>query len=524
MALAARTPRAPRALTIPVTGLSIIRFVVALCALTWAFLAIAGPATAQATAQGSSAADPTPLLTPQAVVTSPDAAPNRVDLGRPPMVTGDAIGALDVVVYAVVLAVALLLTVVAGTTVWWMLHAWRTPESLTRTAFGRDDEPTRLSFSLIVPARHEEAVLGDTLDTLAATDHPDFEIIAVVGHDDPGTEAVARAAADRHPNIIRVLVDDSVPKNKPKALNLALRHCRGEITGVFDAEDEVHPKLIRRVDARFTSTGADVVQGGVQLMNAQSSWFALRNVLEYYFWFRSRLHFHASQRFIPLGGNTVFARTELLRAVDGWDETCLAEDCELGVRLSTLGATVAVAYDAEIVTREETPDTVTSFVKQRTRWHQGFLQVLRKGVWRALPTWRQRALARYTLTMPFLQALTGVLVPVSLLMIVFLDLPVWVALVTYIPLIPTLVTLFVELVGFHEFCGLYGIRARARDYLRLVLGTVPYQVLLSFAAVRAVVRELRGDGSWEKTSHANAHRSTQPDVIDIRDARVGARS
>ena len=80
-------------------------------------------------------------------------------------------------------------------------------------------------------------------------------------------------------------------------------------------------------------TGAEVVQGATQLMNFSSSWFSVRNVLEYYFWFKSRLHFHASAGFIPLGGNTVFLRREWLEAAGGWDPDCLAEDCDLGSRL-----------------------------------------------------------------------------------------------------------------------------------------------------------------------------------------------
>ena len=223
------------------------------------------------------------------------------------------------------------------TTLAWMLHAWRSPQHLEATGFAdSSDMPTR-SFSLLVPARHEEEVLGDTIDTLAQLDHPAFEVVAIIGHDDPGTEAVARAAARRHPDLVRVVIDHNVPKNKPKGMNAALPHCRGEIVGVFDAEDEVQPELLRLVDARFNATGADVVQGGVQLMNIQTSWWSLRNCLEYYFWFRSRLHFHANARFIPLGGNTVFARANVLREVGGWDSECLAEDCELGVRLSTQG-------------------------------------------------------------------------------------------------------------------------------------------------------------------------------------------
>jgi cellulose synthase/poly-beta-1,6-N-acetylglucosamine synthase-like glycosyltransferase len=306
-------------------------------------------------------------------------------------------------------------------------------------------------------------------------------------------------------------MDHSVPKNKPKGMNTALPHCRGDIVGVFDAEDEVQPDLLRQVDARFNATDADVVQGGVQLMNLQTSWWSLRNCLEYYFWFRSRLHFHAEQRFIPLGGNTVFTKTRLLREHGGWDPECLAEDCEIGVRLSTSGARVAVAYDPQAVTREETPDTVKSLVKQRTRWDQGFLQVLRKGEWRRLPSRRQRWLARYTLAMPFLQAATGLLLPLSLVAMLFVKVPVPVTLLTFLPLTPTIVTLAVEAAGLDEFGRAFGVRVRARDVLRLVLGTFPYQMLLAFAALRSVWREARGHGGWEKTSHSNVHRtSTTP--------------
>jgi glycosyltransferase XagB len=417
------------------------------------------------------------------------------------------LSAVELVLFGLLGLFALALTVIAATSLWWMLHAWRTPASLLATGFPTSATEPSHSFSLIVPARHEEAVLGATLERLAGSHHPHFEVLAVVGDDDPDTRAVAEQAAARHPDRVRVLVDASQPKNKPKALNTALAACGGTVTAVFDAEDEVHPDLLRHVDARFTDTGADVVQGGVQLMNYRSSWYSLRNVLEYYFWFRSRLHFHAQQRFIPLGGNTVFIRTDRLREVGGWDPECLAEDCEIGVRLSSRGAKVAVAYDPDLVTREETPGSVRELFKQRTRWNQGFLQVLRKGEWRRLPTLRQRLLARYTLAMPFLQAFTGVLIPVSLVTMILLDLPVLAALITFVPLVATLATLAVEAAGLGEFCRSYGHRARLLDYLRLLVGTFPYHLLLGAAALRAVLRERRGERGWEKTAHVGAHRT-----------------
>jgi cellulose synthase/poly-beta-1,6-N-acetylglucosamine synthase-like glycosyltransferase len=411
------------------------------------------------------------------------------------------------------LVISLGLFSVAMATLWWMLHAWRSPEVFRSLGFAPvlsecADDP--LTFSLIVPARHEEAVLGVTLDRLAELDYPAFEVLAVVGHDDPGTTQVAEASARRHPDRIRVVTDHWWPKNKPSALNTALAECRGEVVGVFDAEDEVHPRLLRQVAGAFDRSGAHVVQGGVQLVNFQSNWYALRNCLEYFFWFRSRLHLHADRHFIPLGGNTVFVRTDLLVAVGGWDEGCLAEDCELGVRLSSLGAHVDVAYDPMLVTREETPGSLRSLLKQRTRWNQGFLQVLRKGEWRHLPTRGQRALARYTLAMPFLQAFTGLVIPLSIYSMLALKIPVALALVSFLPVIPTLAALAFELVGLREFGRVFYVKPRAYDYVRLILGLFPYQLFLAGAAVRAVVRELLGKRGWEKTAHTGAHRGPAP--------------
>jgi glycosyltransferase XagB len=406
--------------------------------------------------------------------------------------------------YLLYVGVSFVLAAIAWTTLVWMVNAWRTPAALLESGLSGAALAPAHSFSLIVPARHEEVVLEATLMRLMATDHPDFEVLVVVGDDDPGTREVAERVADHHPHRLRVIVDASRPKSKPKALNAALPYCSGAITGVFDAEDEVHPALLQRVDHCFQTTDADVVQAGVQLMNFRSSWLTVRNVLEYYFWFRSRLHFHARQGFIPLGGNTVFIRTEVLRAMSGWDPECLAEDCELGVRLSALGARTAVFYEPDLVTREECPPTVGAFARQRTRWNQGYLQTLSKGYWRRLPL-RQRALGVYTLAMPYLMAVVWLTIPVAIATAVLVKAPVPITLVSCLPALPLLSMLAVEVAGLSDFCRAYGERASARDYMRLIVGALLYQAVLAFAAVRAVARELRGDRGWEKTAHMGLH-------------------
>src|SRR5438270_4637808 len=118
---------------------------------------------------------------------------------------------------------------VSATTLWWMLHAWHSPDRLAATGFRRRHARAPRSFSLLLPARPEQAVLGDTIDALARLEHPYYEVIVVIGHDDPETERIARMAAARHRRNVRVVMDHNVPKNKPKALNTALPHCRGDI-------------------------------------------------------------------------------------------------------------------------------------------------------------------------------------------------------------------------------------------------------------------------------------------------------
>ncbi len=162
---------------------------------------------------------------------------------------------------------------------------------------------------------------------------------------DPGTQAVAdpgRPVPDR----IEVIVYSASPKSKPKALNAALQHCGGEITGIFDAEDDVHPALLRRVDQAFGATEADVVQAGVQLMNFRSHLlFTVHNVLEYYFWFRSRLQSMPGSGSFRLAATRYSSGTARAEVFGGWYEL-LTKDCEIGVRPQHSWAlTTAVFYD-----------------------------------------------------------------------------------------------------------------------------------------------------------------------------------
>jgi cellulose synthase/poly-beta-1,6-N-acetylglucosamine synthase-like glycosyltransferase len=406
-----------------------------------------------------------------------------------------------------------------------MLYAWEDEETLQKNRVPTTFEPAFHRFTLVLPARHEEAVIQETIQRMAELNYPRelVQILVVIEASDHGTIAEVNTKLNRlHEQGIehvQLITFSDPPINKPHGLNVGLRAATGDVVTIFDAEDEPHADILNIVNTVMVREQAQVVQCGVQLMNYADRWFSALNVLEYLFWFKSRMHYHATVGMVPLGGNTVFFRRKLLEQAGGWDQECLTEDADIGIRLSMQGVRTRVIYDHRYVTREETPTTVGEFIKQRTRWNQGFLQILGKGDWLRLPTWSQRLLALYTLGFPLIQASTVIYLPISLWLMFFGKLPILLALISSLPVYVLFVQIIISLVGLAEFTALHKARPALFALTWMLVTYMPYQWLLGFAALRAVWRQIRGVNNWEKTRHIGAHRVGQFAVQPVPAAR-----
>jgi hypothetical protein len=400
-------------------------------------------------------------------------------------------GGIMLVVLVVLMVAGL--TALATTALCWMLYIWRTPQAESSQSFAVINERPRRSFSLIVTAFDYNDDFAASLDEMASIDYPDFEVIAVVGHDDADAAEAVVLSASRHPSRVRFVVDRHRPTNSPRALNEALAHCRGDIVAVFAGGDQVHTELLQVVDAHFSETDADVVQGGVQLISRRTSWYSLRTVIESYFWFRSQMHFHAAHGFVPLSDDTIFVRHDVLNALGGWDPDCLAPHVDLGVRLAACGAKVATAYDDELLTFSGCPTEVDTLLHRRAARDHGLVQVLRKGDWRSIRDGRQRRLTGLVLALPMLRAAAAIVLPVMVLALFLSGAPAGVMVLAFVPVVPVIMMVAVELVGLADFGHTVDAHISLRNYARLGLGRVPFEALLVLAAVRAVFAEVRGD-------------------------------
>jgi glycosyltransferase XagB len=417
---------------------------------------------------------------------------------------------LDSVLQCILILFALALLAQSVFNIYATLYAWDDLKRMSRARAPRRFEKPHYGFTVLLPARHEEAVIGETLRRLSKAHYPSelVELMVICTEDDTGTIAAARDAIKEHGISNATVTVFSGTPGKSRGMNIGLEAAKHPLVTIFDSEDDVSPEIFNIANTLYLRRHIDVLQCGVQLMDYDSRWYSSHNVLEYFFWFKSRMHFHARMRIVPLGGNTVFFKAKDLLEVGGWDEHGLCEDADIGIRLSVAGKRFDVMYDARHVTKEETPHTVKAFVKQRTRWNQGFLQILQKSEWRRLPSAQQKALILYVLCAPTFMSLVIAATPLLLLIGFMFKLPVAISLLTFVPLFMSLVTMLISLIGLHEFGSDQHLKIKLRSYIWLVLTFLPYQMLLTISAVRAFLREVRGNRGWEKTAHLGKHRQT----------------
>ncbi|MCB1369186.1 MAG: glycosyltransferase [Rhodobacteraceae bacterium] len=227
--------------------------------------------------------------------------------------------------------------------------------------------------SVLVPLYREAAMLPLLVQRLQRLDYPKelLDICLVLEASD--TETLAAAAKLQLPHWIRVIaVPASNLKTKPRAMNYALDFCRGEIIGIYDAEDAPEPDQISRMVARFLREGPEVacIQGYLDYYNPRQNWLARSFSIEYAVWFRLVLQGVERMRLpVPLGGTGVFFRRDALEALGGWDAHNVTEDADLGMRLARAGYRCAFE---PTTTFEEANCHVLPWIKQRSRWLKGY--------------------------------------------------------------------------------------------------------------------------------------------------------
>jgi hypothetical protein len=96
---------------------------------------------------------------------------------------------------------------------------------------------------------------------------------------------------------------------------------------------------------------------------------------EYDGFFRIGMHHRQERDAAIQHGTMTVIRASALRAANGWETACVCEDTELGLRLVQQG--LRLVYVDEVLGSGLVPTDFAAYQRQRRRWAQGAMQILR---------------------------------------------------------------------------------------------------------------------------------------------------
>lgn len=380
--------------------------------------------------------------------------------------------------------------------------------------------------SVLVPLFKEREIAGALLQRLQMLTYPKslLDVVLAVEENDELTKSALQDCA--LPHWVKIVdVPEGQPKTKPRAMNYALDFCRGDIIGIWDAEDAPAPDQLERVADHFNSAPQDLVclQGVLDYYNSRQNWLARCFAIEYAAWFRlilpgmSRLGFA-----IPLGGTTLFFKRNILEEIGGWDAHNVTEDADLGFRLARHG------YRTEVITTrtgEEANCKLWPWVRQRSRWLKGYMVTYivhmrsPQTLLRELGPWRFIGFQAH-----FVTALSQfILAPVLWsfwLVVLGLPHPLEGFISREILITLGLTFLMIELTN-----AVINGTAASKPGLRHLLAWVPtmhfYYPLGAMAAYKALYELVRKPFYWDKTQHGLSLSSSEPQAADKLTANFG---
>lgn len=236
---------------------------------------------------------------------------------------------------------------------------------------------TKKKFAIIIPARNEEVVIGNLVQSLNNQNYPKdkYDIFVVPNNCDDNTEEVARSFKAQI-----ISCENIITKSKGDVLRYAFKYLKEsdyDAYLIFDADNIVHPNFIEEMNYTLCQ-GFRIAQGYRDSKNPSDTWISSSHSLHYiiqnYFMNRARMNINKS---CFVNGTGFMISKEYLDE-NGYNSLTITEDIELNVNCGLNNEQIAFVENA--ITYDEQPNTFSVSWKQRKRWSVGTLQCL-KSYW-----------------------------------------------------------------------------------------------------------------------------------------------
>ena len=243
--------------------------------------------------------------------------------------------------------------------------------------------------SILVPCFNEEETIEKTVEELSKIQYPNYEIIAINDGSSDNTAEVIKGLLLKYDKLR--FIDLKENNGKANALYLGLMASRGEILMGVDSDSYITPDALNYIVPHFTNAHngerVGAVTGNPRVRN-RSSLLAKLQLCEY-----STIIslIKRTQRILgkvmTVSGVCVAFRKRALLDCKLWDRDMITED--IGVTWKLEKNFWDVRYEPRALCMMLVPETVKGLYKQRKRWSQGGMEILRrhKGIF---TSWKTR--------------------------------------------------------------------------------------------------------------------------------------
>jgi cellulose synthase/poly-beta-1,6-N-acetylglucosamine synthase-like glycosyltransferase len=371
-----------------------------------------------------------------------------------------------------------------------------------------DERSTLPTISVILPVYKEKEIIPQLCERMGSMDYPIDKLDMIFIFESGDDETIQAFLDHPKPAHFKGLVSPDVrPKTKPKALNVALRETKGEYLVIFDAETLPEPDQFMKAMSAFRNDPTlDYVHCRIDVYNPDVNWITKMYAAEFAFFYNFFLPGLATVHSpTPISGHSVYFRREQLIRIGGWDAYNLAEDCDVGIRLFRNGYKNATVLDS--YSWEQSTTNLRDWIKQRTRWMQGFVQTSMVNLRFPALLWKDLGGLRNFLM--FMFHVPGGVFLNGINLAQWCMLGFW-----YFTRDPYIQTIFTDVLLYLSVVS-FGIANVAFTYFNLVglfyrryYSIVPmallsflYWLMLSLATSRAILRFFRQESTWDKTNH-----------------------
>jgi glycosyltransferase involved in cell wall biosynthesis len=204
--------------------------------------------------------------------------------------------------------------------------------------------------SIVIPAYNAAGFLAETLQSIAAQEYADWELIVVEDGTDDGTRSMVTQFAQGRPQGIHYLRHE---KNQglPATRNTGIAQARGEWVAFIDADDLWTSAHLRNLHELSNRSGADLLHTGVILFQSETGeHLSFRDPDQDAI---AHLPISLFEGNYPIQPSSSMVRTKLLRDTGGFDVSFrYVEDREYWIRLVRHNARIAFSPEHTCLYRQ----------------------------------------------------------------------------------------------------------------------------------------------------------------------------